>query len=138
MYLLILRLINLCLYIALSNSYSINICTGIIMCYRCHYLVEFWFMELKINTNPTWFYYNIIFRICPSTVLCLTIISSDSYDLLYLIFYTVLQYLFLSDIFICLDRSWTMFGLRLRFWINGSEIEFLASKHSGWKIDFLF
>ena len=31
-----------------------------------------------------------------------------------------------------------MFGLRLRFWINGSEIIFLASKNSGLIINFLF
>ena len=45
---------------------------------------------------------------------------------------------FLSGIFICLDRSWTMFGLRLRFRINGSEIILLASKNSGWIINVLF
>ena len=51
---------------------------------------------------------------------------------------TFLQYLILNDILICLERSWTMFGLSFRFWINGSEITFLTSKNTGWIINFLF
>ena len=31
-----------------------------------------------------------------------------------------------------------MLGLRLRFWLNGSEIILLASKISGWIINYLF
>ena len=47
-------------------------------------------------------------------------------------------WVFKSVIFICLDRSRTIFGLCLRFWINGCDNILLASKYSGWIINILF
>ena len=44
---------------------------------------------------------------------------------------------FLNDLFISPVRSWTLFGLLLRFWINWSAILWLETIHSGWMRNFL-
>ena len=52
-------------------------------------------------------------------------------------FDTFFQSLFLSDLFISPVRSWTLFGLLLRFLINWSAILWLATINYWWMINFI-
>ena len=58
---------------------------------------------------------NFVFRICPSTLLCFTILASDAYYLVYLLFDTVIQYLFmkwyLNLSWKVLNHVWFMFNI---------------------------